>query len=275
MAGWRRQFFLAVLLLSLTGCAFFRRERVVTVILPELPGPMKQRFANIDFLLEFPSPDKKSGGKEYLVARVSPGQDDQTVEIRLPKVPYVPCLAYPVTDFGMLKPAGGVTDAVRPDKASPDFSGREGLDYIALSWEEGFAAEVLLQLFIETDTYRSINVPRLVQEIEDAGGADPWKLDKRPILLGFGYGSFSSYRIKELETFSLEIDFPPGTWFWDNLLKNTFEVPAEGFICLERLALGHHKMIRLDGPDYISLYIGRKEWHAVFPVKGEYKSGSW
>jgi hypothetical protein len=254
------------------GCSFFRTERVVTVSLPELPEPMKSRFPTPGLLLQFPS----AGKEEYEVAclRVE-GESAQTIwegdagrlEIRLPKEPYVPCIAYPVTEAGMLKPAGGITDL-------------NGSDGLGLAWEDGFTAEVLLQLFVETETYRSINIPRLVREIreksEETGPeADSWRLDKLPILLGFGYGSFSSHRIRELETRFIELPLEPGIWFWDNPLKDSFRVPGCGLIRLEEIPLGNHILMRLAGPEYVSLHITRREWYAVYPLTEEYRSESW
>ena len=254
------------------GCSFFRTERVVTLTLPELPEPMKCRFPTPGLLLQFPS----AGKEEYEIAclRVE-GESAQSVweedagrlELRLPKEHYVPCLAYPVTEAGKLKPAGGITEA-------------DGTACLHLSWEEGFTAEVLLQLFVETETYRSINIPRLVREIretaeENGPEADSWRLDKLPILLGFGYGSFSSHRIRELETRSIELPLDPGTWFWDNPMKSSFQVPGYGLIRLEDVPLGNHTLIRLAGPEYVSLHITRREWYAVYPLTEEYRSGSW
>jgi len=248
------------------GCSFFRTERVVTLSLPELPEPMKCRFPTPGLLLKFPSSGKNDCRVEYTQAVWE--EDAGQLEIRLPKEPYVPCLAYPVTEAGKLKPAGGITEA-------------DGTACLHLSWEDGFTAEVLLQLFVETETYGSINIPRLVREIretavkEDGAGTDPWRLDKLPILLGLGYGSFSSHRIRELDTRSLELPLDQGTWFWDNPMKKSFQAPGYGLIRLEDVPLGSHTLIHLAGQEYVSLHITRKEWYAMYPLTEEYRSGSW
>ena len=193
-----------------------------------------QRFPTPGLLLKFPSSGKNDCRVEYKQAVWE--EDAGQLEIRLPKEPYVPCLAYPVTEAGKLKPAGGITEA-------------DGTACLHLSWEDGFTAEVLLQLFVETETYGSINIPRLVREIretavkEDGAGTDPWRLDKLPILLGLGYGSFSSHRIRELDTRSLELPLDQGTWFWDNPMKKSFQAPGYGLIRLEDVPLGSHTLI--------------------------------
>jgi hypothetical protein len=203
------------------ACSLYRHSLPLTVRLPRTPDHWQAAFPELRYRIVYPIPDR-DGFEELIVE-----QGTQPV-IELPKILYLPVLAYPIISAKSLElpPAG----AIYPTDTQSSS--------ITLSWESGAAAEVLYRLMIRGVNCSSINAPRLRTEMVERCQGDPWSLDLSLICSQLASRDFrvtdihlTPYRDLLLESYS-------GHWF----LESPFRTPvnAEGYLRLERVPLGTH-----------------------------------
>jgi hypothetical protein len=243
---------------ALQGCSFFLPFREVVIQLPELPRDWEARFPGLEFRILCPDtadPDL------FSVFPVPAGE--RSAAVRIPKAAYVPCLVRPVSDAGMLKPAGAVITET------------PGTAVYTAAWEDGFTAEILLKLWYREDIYPAVNGERLRTAITEKGEGNVWDLDPAPILLGFSFGSFRSDKIRLLPAYTIEVPLPGGRWFWDNPFRASVFSAGEhapAVVCLPR---GRHHLYHTQSEEHVLIHIGEKEWYAVYSLKEMCISGNW
>lgn len=249
--------FAAALLPVLQGCSFYRDRRCVTVGLPEVPRDWSNRFSGLRFSVTVPDPDNREG---FSRVTVPPGKEHITIDI--PKAAFVPCLVEPLVPAGRLKPAGVLI--------------AEGAGALAFpaEWENGFAALILLKLFYRQEIYPGINGERLEDEIVRKGDGNVWDLDPAPILLGLSFGSFRSDKIRPLPLAAVEIPLQDGRWFWGNPFRQPVSAAGESEMTMLELPKGRHHLYHAETEEHVSIFIGEKEWFAVYSLKGTCISGS-
>ena len=154
----------ALLLMQLSSCEYFRAIRDLTVELPRLPEPWKQCLRPDAFRVSF----LDSGGS--VCTRTADGQQ-KFLEIETQKGFVIPVVAEPLVNGLRLPPSGGLY---------PIDSGSDGR--LVLKWESGFVCVILLELASRGIALDFINTERLCDEIEARSRGDPFSLDKVKIL---------------------------------------------------------------------------------------------
>jgi len=211
--------------LLLFACSLYGHSLPLKVQLPPAPHHWQTAFPKLRYRLLYPIPDSE-GFEELFV-----DQGRQPV-IELPKILYLPVLAYPVisTESLELPPAGGIYPTDCTNNSSS----------ITMSWESGAAAELLYRLWIRGVDCSSINVPRLRAEMAERCQGDPWSLDLSMICSRLAAGGFRVTDIHPAPYRDLILESGPGSWF----LESPFRIPVppstDGSLLLEAVPLGPH-----------------------------------
>ncbi len=202
----------------ITGCEIFTNFRTVTISFPKEPPPW------------FPDDNKLTG--EIFYPGVS-GSIESTVikwkgsfTIEIEKGSSVPMACYP---SGYLKPAGAVL--------SKDLIPGKNLQ---LTWEDGFLAEILLDLLKKRIPIEHLNINRLAEEIHTESEGDPWSIDRKLLMDAIIYNSLSVYKIRSGEL--QDITIPTiGEWISDNPFYPHIFSNTEGKILIEGIYPGLHR----------------------------------
>ena len=252
-------------LCALQGCSFFGNTRTVVIALPEAPPDWERRFPGLRYSLRFPDPADPAS-----ISSVTVPAGEHSVSIEVPKAAYIPCLAVPHPPEGRLKPAGMLIT----ENSEGAGEGGVGADSFTPVWEDGFGAELLLQLFYRDEIYHALNCERLMKELREAAEGNVWALDPGPVRLGLSFGSFRSDKIRLLPTAAVEIPLDGGRWFWGNPFRRPENITAAEELVLLEVPVGSHHLYHADSAEHISIHIGEKEWYAVYSLRGMCISGS-
>lgn len=244
----------AVLVLSFWGCSLLEGEREVEVRLPELPAGWESLGGDIGFILEYPGPDGEIRRRGIFAA----GED---AGLALPPEGNVPVtarpvfLASPAPGLGM-RPAGGIFP--RDVSAAGE---------LLLTWEEGFLAECLLEVYRNAGNAEWVNVERLAAGVRDKAPENPWVLDMRKIVRSLIYGRYYGGFIAPRTLYPPAGPIPglPEDWLWGD----PFFSAAGGFYS------GFHRAIAPGGRTWLDLYADEKGWTAVFRPGDETFAGRW
>jgi hypothetical protein len=208
--------YLIIFIIFLNGCNFFTDYRTITVSLPYNSAPWFQD----DSIGKVFYPGT-SGSVESSVIEWS-----RDFNIEIEKGSSVPITCYP---SGYLKPAG----AILPMDL-------KNMDKLQLSWNQGFLAELLLQLIEKGIRIEGINIPRLMDEINTESQGDPWSIDKEKLSDAIIYNSLSIYKIKK-ENFQI-ITIPiTGTWISDNPFFPVSVSNVQNELIIEDIYRGLHR----------------------------------
>jgi hypothetical protein len=217
--------------LALTGCAFFSAALTLRVRLPEPPPHWQDSFTSWEWLLCFPGPD---GGPATRILAA----EEREASITVPKQRNLPVTATIVLASGLrLPPAGGIY----PLDASGDFW---DLD---ISWQNGFAAELLSRLIGGGVEVAGLNSRRLAAEIWDRSAGDPWRLDMNGMAQALATGGFTVYAIRLLAHCSATVTPGTGRWFLESPFAFPLEADADGVLALQDLPVGTHTLFALGG----------------------------
>jgi hypothetical protein len=225
-AGLRFVFIGAGFFLPCQGCILELplRERV-ELVMPAVPDYAVQKFGVPSFLVSYRDP-----GGEVEAIMVPAGAP--SVDISLPVKPVLPLLARPVFggDETVLLPAGALYPA----------GGGSGKS-LSLTWENGFAAELLLRMEAAGFPLDKFNAPRFFREAHTRGEGNPWNLDEEKIVAELQGLSFRADRIKLKNTFPVSLPVSGEVWFSHNVLTSP-PVEKEGeTVDFGYLPAGYHR----------------------------------
>ena len=213
------------IILFCPGCVLDSDQ--ITIILPDPPKHWVSLFKNMDWIVRW------TGWNGKVMEQTVPGSEKQ-VELDFPLRDNQPVTAECIIKGGnnQLLPAGGVY---------PADCGDNGL--LLLSWENGFAAELLLKLSSQGYSLEGFNYPRFSGLLLKKAEGDPWKIDPIPILRDFKAGTFNSLSVVERQEAAVS-NFPAGAWVCWNPLMPRLKV-TEGDTVL--LPEGYHRFYSQEG----------------------------
>ncbi|MCK5153279.1 MAG: hypothetical protein KAQ93_02890 [Spirochaetales bacterium] len=185
--------YLLLFIILLNGCELFTNYRTITVSLPKAPPPWFQDSNKQTGIVLYP------GTSGYIESTVIEWKGSFSIEME--KGSSIPIACYP---SGYLKPAGAIlTTDLLPGQN------------LQLNWEDGFLADLLLDLMEKRISIEYLNINRLSEEIQDECEGDPWSINKNLLMDAIIYNSLSVYKIKtgELQEITIPIT---GEWISDN-----------------------------------------------------------
>lgn len=208
------------------------------------------------FRLEYPG----AGGESLCISGLAPGSE---IELVIEKTINLPMVAYP-EGKGMLLPAGGIWPW-----------GDDSGDLVCLSWEEGFAAELFLDLWRLQISIDRINYPRLKRELWERSGGDPFLVNREPVLEALALGVMRADKIKQLPRRDLSVPAAPGLWCSpDPLSPFRYVYSAEGEAVFPLLR-GFTSYYHAETGQRIDFYENGAGWRAANPFTGYAESGTW
>ncbi len=214
----------ALLLMQLSSCEYFRAIRDLTVELPRLPESWKQCLHPEAFRVSFID----SNGS--VCTRTVEGRQ-KLLEVETQKGFVIPVVAEPLVNGLRLPPSGGLY---------PLDSGSDGR--LVLRWENGFVCAILLELAGRGIALDSINTERLRNEIETRSHGDPFSLDRVRILESLVSGRFRVTDIKPLPSRTVTLIPGAGTWITESPFSPLYET-LEGEILDLPLSYGYHHLM--------------------------------
>jgi hypothetical protein len=217
---------LVCLMQLLCSCSFYSPTVSVAVHLPPLPPHWREAFPELAFRIVYPS--SENGGFEEQQVDNGAG-----VDLELPKILYLPVLAYPnLPEQSLpLAPAGGVYPL------DCDIT-----NAISLSWHEGATAEVLYRLWRQGVDCSAIDVPRLSREMSLLCQADPWALDLNRICARLAAETFRVTDIRLAPSRDLLLQPGQGSWFLESPFRIQVPADADGSLFLQDVSLGAHSL---------------------------------
>lgn len=167
------------LALTLCSCNFMTKEEIVDFELPEWP----------EYLPELEKWSVNLSGVAELV-EVLP--DQKTISLHLPKNRPCSIIARPITQSNFFKSAG----TIYPYSKS-------------ISWSGGYAASLYKTAGQAADTFNWEKLMQTLDEkaLDEEAFYNPWLLDSQEILEGIAYHNFTATKLKQSQTFCLELDF--------------------------------------------------------------------
>jgi hypothetical protein len=219
--------FLLVFLLA--GCGQPLTGEDVRIVFPSPPEAVLRRFGQPSWELEF-------SGTEGEPRRVFASAGETSLTLRMPAGPPVAIVCRMVFSGrrDLFYPAGALW---------PDDSG----DGLALSWEKGFAADLLLRLERQGYPVRAFNSGRFFHETVLRGAGNPWVLNEQLILTTLAGMSFRADRIKPLPSYPIRLALPAGTWLPRNPLAALRQTDETGECDFGYLTEGYHRYYRFEG----------------------------
>lgn len=208
--------YLFLFIILLHGCELFTNYRTITVSFPEKLPPWF--LDNNTGKIVYP------GVSGSIESTLIGWNEDISIEIE--KGSSVPIACYP---SGYLKPAGAVL-------TKDLFPGQN----LQLKWENGFLAELLLDLLKKGIPIEHLNTERLIEEIQIKSNGDPWSINKELLLEAIIYNSLSVYKIKS--GIPRDITIPiEGSWISDNPFYPLSVSNPQGELLLEGIYPGLHR----------------------------------
>ena len=184
--------------IGLSGCNFFCSGDSVRVTWPEKPAPAFGNRGATSWTLRW-----YAGDGSVQSRRVEAGESPRLVLAR--EIPLIVSgLPETETDYApwRSRPAGF---------AAPIHEPRTG--GVRLSWEDGFAADFLLNLADRGVAPHRINIERFVRAVRRRGSGRPWDLDGRRLASNLGDGDLRMYSFKSQNRRVVTVPLPAGIWY--------------------------------------------------------------
>ncbi len=227
------------------ACSLYQPTVSLTVQLPPVPQHWLEAFPQLEYRLIHPAPESGSFEERRVHGRTP-------VLIRLPKLIYLPVLAYPIPDYTHLPgqsielpPAGGVYP-LDCDVTT---------ETISLSWQEGTSAEILCRLWSRGVDCSAVNVPRLIREMREHCQGDPWSLDSDRICARLAAETFRLTDIRPAPCRDLRLEPGTGSWFLESPFCSPVFAQANGSLFLEAVPLGAHFLFEYPAGGLFFLYV--------------------
>jgi hypothetical protein len=220
-----------LLVFLLAGCGQPFTGEDVRIVFPQPPEAVRERFGQPSWELELSRADTEP-------PRVFASPADASITVRIPAGPPVAIVCRMVF--------GGRRDLFYPAGALWPHDAGEGHSLV-LSWEKGFAADLLLRLERQGYPVEAFNSGRFFRETVLRGAGNPWALNEQLILTTLAGMSFRADRIKLLPSYPIRLSLPAGTWLPRNPLVPVRRTDEEGECDFSYLVEGYHRYYRLEG----------------------------
>jgi hypothetical protein len=277
-------FLVFIFLFFITSCKEFEQidEYSIKIVLPELPDSFsysdnyKNYFTHnagnnhdITFEVDYPGKNAIANSRKYL-----PGSSF----IVSSGLSILPVVAYPYI--------GNVN--IQPYSAGGIFPANMDNGKVVLTWENGFAAEVLYKAIKNGIALDNFNVSRFEKVLIEKSGGNPWIFEEDDIIYALSFNIFNSNFIKKKRTYSL------------NLTSPYFNINNEKYMCLNFLDKRYFNikeqslfldnipernlsfvMLKTDNTvdfsnlNFIEIFMDNTGWYAYFTNSPEIISGSW
>ncbi len=218
--------------LLLSSCGIFTNYRIITVVLPVNPPPWFMDDQNKKGKVLYP-------GNLGLIQSISIPWNN-AFNLRLEKGSSIIIACYP---SGSLKPAGAVINTNINAKTT-----------IPLKWEDGFLADLLLDLKglgIQTD---QLNISRLKNGIKEKCNGNPWSLDRDLLKEAIIYNTLSVYKIKAgiLQDIFIPVE---GTWVSDNPFYPVSFSNSKGILVFNNIYEGQHRFLNSETKKHLDIIV--------------------
>lgn len=258
--------FLSVIFFCLTlflysGCTDFSNnvsEYEITVVFPEIPAHLKNISTDIRFLVEYPGLEEKS------VSRESFAPESKIIITTSLKV--LPIVAYAIdTDRqSYLYPAGGIYPSSYKDGE------------LNLTWEDGFAAQVLYKAVINNIDLSFFNVGRFKKTLLEKSEGNPWVLDENEILYNLAFEVFNANSIGEKPKTDISFSLPLAVckdsleckWVLSNPLDMRVFKEEEGQVTIPQLVNRNVSVSCLSSKLRGEIYFSENQWNIWFTAIG-------
>ena len=233
--------YILLFILLLSSCGIFTNYRTVTVALPVNPPPWFIDDQNKKGKVLYP-------GKSGFIQSINITWNND-FRIRLEKGSFILIACYP---SGSLKPAGAVINRNADAKTR-----------IQLKWEDGFLADLLLDLKeIGTQTDQ-LNIGRLKNEIFEKCNGNPWSLNRELLKEAIIYDALSVYKIKTgtIQNIILPAE---GTWISDNPFFPISISNSEGDLILNEIYPGLHRFQNPITKEKLDILVWEKGYEYLF-----------
>lgn len=246
-----------VLLISLlSSCSFFQEKNAETeVSIPPLP----EEFSALK-IKRYRVKITSGNGEEGFA---SPG-DTKKIKAEIPVSGISSILIYPETENITLKPAGKIICSSMSAKTS-------------LSWEEGFAAEIVSDLLSSGCDLSDLNFSLFKEKIKKISEGDPWSLDAEKIKYALEHKIFSASYIKKKKSRSLTLYFSGGESSWYAAQAVNLKEYKKDEKCIENLNIYEGENIFFDPEteESFTVFAGRTGWISFFSSGPSALSGNW
>ena len=224
--------YLLLLNLLLSSCGIFNNYRTFTVALPVNPPPwyMDDQYKKGKVLY---------CGNSGFVETININWNGN-FRVRLEKGSSIIIACYP---SGSLKPAGAVLyKNIYEEKI------------IQLEWEDGFLADLLIDLKeigIQTD---QLNIRRLKNGIKEKCNNNPWSLDRDLLKEAIIYNTLSVYKIKAgiLQNIFIPVE---GIWISDNPFFPVSFSNSEGVLVFNNIYTGQHRFLNPETKKHLDILV--------------------
>jgi len=231
------------LALLLPGCSWFSASIALALRLPQPPEHWRRAFPELRCEWCCPQAALPPAGPWDAAGAGAAGS------LRLPPRAHWPGRASPLARGQRLAPAG----ALFPLDLGP------GGGALELSWERGPLAEVLRRLAVAGVEVGRVNAPRLADEMLEASGGDPWRLDLSLAAQALARGGFRVTDLRLLPARDLELALPAGGWFLEAPLHPAqCSAPGQALL-LPAVPLGPHLLFAAELPGGFDLLVGERE----------------
>jgi hypothetical protein len=202
----------------------------VRLVFPEVPAQVREVFGE-------PAWELRSSGDSGMPRHIYAAAGADSIVVHIEAGPPAPITCYMVfagrADYFL--PAGGL------------FPHDEAGGRLALSWEKGFAAALLIRLEEQGYPVERFNSGRFFRETILRGKGNPWALNGELIITTLAGLSFRADRIKSLPVHPVSLGLPGGSWLPENPLLSLLQTDEEGLCDFGYLPEGYHRYYRLEG----------------------------
>ena len=244
----RQLILLSACLFLASGC-ILRDTVEIDVVIPEYPSSWDAVEGNALIELSYFS--------ENRITMLSGLEAGREIKLEIEKG-VCPFAAYPVLNSGgvRLKPAGGIFPA--------DFDGEK----LNLSWENGFASEIILKLSERGICFSNFNVRRFEDCLLEKSGGNPWRVSETVLAFSLASGIFNSNHVTLRPSFDILMSdsFLSGRWLLADPLEYREIDSPEGSMELEDIYTGQHAVFSCSSPElkYAEIFVEDEMWTAFF-----------
>ena len=171
-------------------------------------------------------------------------------------------LAYPVGNWGTLKPAGFI---VHGNLSAHNY----------MTWDEGFAAECTAFSLAAGAGSENFNFTLFQEKLMEKSEGNPWCLNRDRIIYALSYGIFNMNYIKKAESHTLSLPLP-GTGTWYSCTPGCIQQfeQSGGYINNLVITEGENIFINPKTGEGITIYADRLTWICRSGTTGGL-SGTW
>ncbi|MCK5675192.1 MAG: hypothetical protein KAH95_17560 [Spirochaetales bacterium] len=225
--------YLLFFVLLLSSCGIFTDFRTIEVSLPDEAPPWFIATENQIGKVIYP------GESGYIESSTIDWNKDFSIVVE--KGSIVPVACYP---SGTLKPAGAFL--------SMD---SENGKTLKLEWENGFLADLLLEMIEKNVPIEHINIRRLYEEIKTECNGDPWSINREILEEAIIYNTLSVYKIRQGDQIDIVLPLE-GLWISDNPFYPPIVSDPQREWFLEGIYPGMHRFQNPVTKEYLDILIG-------------------